>query len=430
MQPSTIEVVATVLFGVAVLHTFLVKRFEVMAHRRPPGMGRNLLELLGEVEVVFGFWAGVLIVVTHFIEGHGAVTEWLNGRKPGVKIDFTEPMFVFAIMSVAATRPIIEFATSLVRWFARFVPAQQNVAVFVVTLVVGPLLGALITGPAAMTVTALLLKKRFFDAGLSAKLAYGTVGVLFVNVSVGGSLTNFAAPPVLMVARTWDWDSLFMLGHFGWKAAIAVTINAVALTALFRPEITRLDPPEASDDRVATPKRLKIIHIAVLGLLVFNAHEVVIFMGVFLLFLGIVEVTEDHQDPLKLRQALLVAFFLGGLVVLGSYQSWWLQPLLSQMDAEVLFPAATAMTAVTDNAALTYLGSLVPTLGAADKYALVAGALAGGGLTVIANAPNPAGYGILKSSFGPDGISPLGLLAGAIAPTIVVLGAFAVLPHL
>ncbi|HEY1083178.1 MAG TPA: putative Na+/H+ antiporter, partial [Prosthecobacter sp.] len=56
------------------------------------------------------------------------------------------------------------------------------------------------------------------------------------------------------------------------------------------------------------------------------------------------------------------------------------------------------------------------------KYALVAGAVTGGGLTVIANAPNPAGVGILQNAraFG-GGISPLGLLAGALMPTAVAI---------
>ena len=82
------------------------------------------------------------------------------------------------------------------------------------------------------------------------------------------------------------------------------------------------------------------------------------------------------------------------------------------------------LTAVTDNAALTYLGSLVPGLDDEFKYALVAGAVTGGGLTVIANAPNPAGYAILRDHFDDASISPLGLLAAAAAPTLVAIAAF------
>ncbi len=57
------------------------------------------------------------------------------------------------------------------------------------------------------------------------------------------------------------------------------------------------------------------------------------------------------------------------------------------------------------------------------KYALVAGAVAGGGLTVIANAPNPAGVGILQDAkvFEKEGISPLGLLLGALPPTVMAI---------
>ena len=136
---------------------------------------------------------------------------------------------------------------------------------------------------------------------------------------------------------------------------------------------------------------------------------------------------QRHQNPLILREALLVAFFLAGLVVLGGLQQWWLQPVLMKMDANAVFFGAAALTAFTDNAALTYLGSLVEGLSDEFKVALVAGAVTGGGLTVIANAPNPAGAAILKEKFADNAIHPLGLLLGALPPTMVAVLAFKLL---
>tara|TARA_B100000530_G_scaffold214518_1_gene137616 strand:- start:132 stop:983 length:852 start_codon:yes stop_codon:yes gene_type:complete len=283
-----------------------------------------------------------------------------------------------------------------------------------------------------MTVTALILKRRYYDQGMTTKFMYATIGVLFVNISVGGTLTHFAAPPVLMVAATWDWDMMHMVRHFGWKSAIGVLINAVILTVMFKDELKNMsvDDDEQADERPPVPGWLTLIHMIFMALVVFNAHHMVVFLGIFLFFLGIVDVTMEHQDRLQLREALLVGFFLAGLVTLGGFQKWWLQPLLTQLDSLPLFLGATGLTAITDNAALTYLGSLVEGLKDADKYALVAGAVAGGGLTVIANAPNPAGFGILKSSFGDEGISPIGLLTGALAPTAVVMVCLWFLPSL
>jgi Na+/H+ antiporter NhaD/arsenite permease-like protein len=249
---------------------------------------------------------------------------------------------------------------------------------------------------------------------------------------VGGTLTHFAAPPVLMVAHTWDWDMMFMMKNFGWKSAIGVVINAVAVTALFKKELRSMAPEDESEGggRAAAPAWLTAVHVLFMGLVVMNAHHMVVFLGIFLFFMGIVDVTIEHQDRLALREALLVGFFLAGLVTLGGFQKWWLQPMISQLDELPLFLGATGLTAITDNAALTYLGSLVEGLQDSDKYALVAGAVAGGGLTVIANAPNPAGYGILKSSFGDEGISPIGLLLGALGPTLVVMACLWWLPSL
>jgi hypothetical protein len=92
---------------------------------------------------------------------------------------------------------------------------------------------------------------------------------------------------------------------------------------------------------------------------------------------------------------------------------------LKRLDEFPLFVGATILTAFNDNAAITYLATLVPGFTEALKYSVVAGAVTGGGLTVIANAPNPAGQAILQRFF-PDGISPMGLLLGAILPTAIL----------
>jgi Na+/H+ antiporter NhaD/arsenite permease-like protein len=113
--------------------------------------------------------------------------------------------------------------------------------------------------------------------------------------------------------------------------------------------------------------------------------------------------------------------------VLGGMQAWWLQDTLKGMSTTALFYGATALTAITDNAALTYLGSLVEGVSDEFKYALVAGAVTGGGLTVIANAPNPAGFAILRNYFADQAINPLGLFVAALAPTAVAAFAFQVL---
>jgi predicted cation transporter len=154
------------------------------------------------------------------------------------------------------------------------------------------------------------------------------------------------------------------------------------------------------------------------------SHHLLVFAGLFLFFLGFAEAYRRHQSRLILREGLLVAFFLAGLVVLGGQQEWWLRPLLAHMNETTLYYGATALTAITDNAALTYLGSLVDGMPPDAQYALVAGAVTGGGLTVIANAPNPAGFSILKGSFDDGAISPLWLAIAAAPPTAVAIVAF------
>ena len=278
-----------------------------------------------------------------------------------------------------------------------------------------------------MTLAAMILRDRFFRYGLSIRLKYATLGVLFVNVSIGGTLTPFAAPPVLMVAGTWDWGISFMMLTFGWKAAIAVLLNALLVTLWFRKELSLLSATPRKTDGEALPVAIILIHLLFLGGVVVFTHHPAIFMGLFLFFLGVAQAYQQYQHRLLLREGLLVAFFLAGLEVLGGQQQWWLQPLLLEMHSDAVFFGATILTAFTDNAALTYLGSLVEGLSDGFKYALVAGAVTGGGLTIIANAPNPAGLAILRSHFEDETVNPLGLFLAALPPTVVAALAFRLL---
>lgn len=424
MQATTaghwIELTGAVLFGLAVLHTFSTKYFVHLAHTQTAHAG--LWHLLGEVETVFGFWAFVLLVFMAAAFGWGATSEYLDDRR------FVEPMFVFVIMVISASRPILQLVYDVVAKLGLAVPLPAAMGRYFLALSLVPLLGSFVTEPAAMTLAALMLRETIFSRQASSALKYGTLGVLFVNVSIGGTLTHFAAPPVLMVAAKWGWDTAFMFSTFGWKAAIAVFANASFLTFLFRREIAAKAGAEAQGSRSRVPAALVLVNMMLLaGVVAFN-HDPEAFMGLFLLFLGLAEAYKRHHDRLILREGLMVAFFLAGLVVLGGLQRWWLQGVLSSLDETALFYGAAALTAVTDNAALTYLGSLVEGVSQDFKYALVAGAVAGGGLTVIANAPNPAGFAILKNSFHEQSISPLWLSLAALPPTIVAILCFRTVP--
>jgi len=412
------ETLGTVFFSLSILHSFSVKGFQHWALRYPEGsILENLFHLLGEVEVVFGLWAGLLILL---------LTSWLGGE-PTISflesLNFTEPVFVFVIMAVASTKPILYFAKGLIDQISRALPLGRERAFLLTALSLGPILGSFITEPAAMTVTALLLKKRFFDRDISEKLKYALLGVLFVNVSVGGTLTPYAAPPVLMVSGKWGWDLSYMLTHFGWRAALIVVLNAFAVTSLFSKELSLLKTEEESSAR-KIPLWVIATHVGFLAWIVRLSHHPVVFVGIFLFFLGVVSITMEYQEELKIREGLLVGFFLGGLVVLGGFQRWWLEPLLRSLNPTAMYFGASVLTAFLDNAALTYLGSQVPNIGEVMKYALVAGSVTGGGLTVIANAPNPAGFSILKDSFGKEGISPLKLFGYAFFPTAVAVLVF------
>ena len=432
---------ASLLFLAAVIHTFLTHQFTRLAHaleqrqqRRwqanathagppPIPVPSRVLHFFGEVEAVFGIWVVPLFALMMWKVGRQPTLDYLNHRS------YAEPLFVVTIMAVASTKPVLCLAERCLRFFARLGGGGPG-AWWLAILSLGPLLGSLISEPAAMTISALLLARQFYALKPSPRFAYATLGLLFTNVSVGGVLTHYAAPPVLMVAGRWGWDTLYMFRHFGEIVLLGVALANTGYYLFFRKELARMQPaPEtapADGGRAAVPGWVTATHLLFMAALVWWAHYPVFIIGLFLFFMAFVEVTTEHQSELQLRSPIMVGFFLAGLVIHGGLQQWWIAPVLGRLSEVPLMLGAIFLTSFNDNAAITYLSTLVPNLTGAMKIAVVAGAVIGGGLTVIANAPNPAGQSILKRFF-PDGISPLGLLLGALPPTIVYTVCFLVL---
>ena len=411
MSPTLVQSIALVIFVVAILHTFSVKFFKSLAQKFP--RHHNLFDMLGEVEIVFGFWAIVLVLIIFFLLGKTETVNYLNNQS------YVEPLFVFVIMVIAASKPILDFSLTCVKKISALLPVNKSLSLFLITMSFVPLLGSFITEPAAMTLGALILRDHFYSKKISNKFKYGIIGTLFVNVSIGGAMTPFAAPPILMVAAKWNWDLNFMINTFAWRTALAVFVNSIILTFLFRNELTKLG--ESKIKTIKIPSFVLILHLILLLGVIFFVHDLIIFLGIFLIFLAVVNAFNQYQDKLIINQAFLVSLFLAGLVVLGGQQKWWLQTVLAKLTPDQIYYVATALTAVTDNAALTYLASLVDGLSDQFKYAIAAGAITGGGLTVIANAPNPAGYSILNKKFSGGIVSPLYLFLSALGPTIVAI---------
>ena len=538
VEVEPFNLVATLIFFLAIIHTFMSSKLLGIAHRlehlhaeklarkeAPSGsvsIGARALHFVGEVETVFGIWAIVLLGSICLFHDWGTASHYVSDG-----VNFTEAIFIIVIMTLASSRPILKLAEAIMARIAGLLGGSITAWWFTI-LTFGPLLGSLITEPAAITISAMLLARKFYELKPSRKLKYATIGLLFVNTSIGGTLTHFAAPPVLMVAAKWDWTTGFMLINFGWKAILAIGLVNTGYYFLFRSGFAALEEKfrlatedehilksyldrrqmesewdeamiqvdadlggmravgEKADEVIAVMKerlgsiyvkrliekgvdpdvaerlfdgrfdevkllRLRralpgllkpseravfkdpdwdrredpvpawvtIVHVAFMLWTIVNAHHTALFVPGLLFYLAFAHVTAPYQNNIDLKSPLLVGFFLGGLLIHGGVQAWWIEPVLGSLSEIPLMLAGTVMTAFNDNAAITYLATLIPGITDGLKYAIVAGAVAGGGLTVIANAPNPAGQAILKGHFD-NGVSPGKLLMAAIGPTAVV----------
>lgn len=532
IQKVPFNLAATLIFLLAIIHTmatgFIAKKahhldeeYEILKEKNKvdknsKSIPAGILHLFGEVEVVFGIWTIVLAVaITYYFD-------WFTFTTYIENLHYKEPLFVIVIMVIASSRPILKFFEMLMQKIVKL-QGESLEAWWLTILIFGPLLGSFITEPAAMTISAYLLSEKIFKVGPTPKIKYATVALLFVNISIGGALTNFAAPPILMVADAWGWSSFYLLGNFGIKAFIAIIISTttyyfwikkdfnsmkeayenylfkkyiqhefisqselessfdilsklvstntkffsemdsysgilknrikdIAKGKLWQFEDNSKTVEEAIDEKFdaikikeyqriipglldksmkpsyhdpdwdhredKVPTWMVFVHMAFLVWTIVNAHHTVLVLGGFLFYLGFFQATIFYQNRLDLKQALLVAFFLSGLIIHGTLQAWWISPILGNLKEIPLNFTAIGITAFNDNAALTYLATLVPNFSETLKYAVVSGAITGGGLTIIANAPNPIGVAILKKYFK-KGISPIHLVLYALIPTAI-----------
>ena len=443
IKADPFNAIASAIFLAAIAHTFLAAKFRAISHRRehehavlvrklekspdPDGNVQREIErkkfsevvfhFLGEVEAVFGIWLIPLAFAIALMKGPDTFLHYING------VNYTEPVFVVVIMAIASSRPVLYFAEGALRMVA-CLGKKTPAAWWLSILTVGPMLGSFITEPAAMTICALILVEKFFKLQPSMTLRYTTLGLLFVNISIGGTLTHFAAPPVVMVASHWNWNTLHMLTHFGWKSVLSILLSNGLAFFIFRRELLHLreNRDTLNQPKPSVPASIILTHLLLIALVVLTSHYAAIVVLIFMFFLAFVAATESNQDPINLRGPVLVGFFLAGLVIHGGCQQWWIEPVLASLNPVQMLLGSTLLTAFNDNAAITYLASLVPGFSDAAKYAVMAGAVAGGGLTVIANAPNPAGQSILQPYFGTNGVDAVKLfLAAAIPTTISVL---------
>lgn len=430
VQPFNL--LALIIFICAIIHTFLAPKFHAIAERMyqknvmqqlpiADTFGVEMMRFMGEVEVIFGLWVVPLLIAMALSYNWVTALDYLSQR------DYTEPMFVVVVMALASSRPLVNLAEECLKWVARL-GGESVQAWWLCILSIGPLVGSLITEPGAMTIAALLLGKQFYFLQPSRKLAYATLGLLFVNVSVGGVFTSFAAPPVLMVSKVWGWDTAYMFSTFGLKAALGVFVSNALYFFVFRKEFKDLEQKRQAlkneEAQIAAtepliPVWVTFAHLIFLAWIVVHGHFPAMFIGSFLLFIGFHRATLPYQNRLALKAPILVGFFLAGLVVHGSLQAWWIAPVLSGASEGALMVMSTILTAFNDNAEITFLASLIPSFSGSMKYAVMAGAVTGGGLTVIANAPNPLGQSLLAQFF-PEGIRPWNLFLAALAPTLIV----------
>ncbi|HSX12076.1 MAG TPA: putative Na+/H+ antiporter [Rhabdochlamydiaceae bacterium] len=435
---NTFHILTLVIFILAILHTFLANHFVTWAnhveaiyvqkHKKEKPSKRisfiaEMLRFLGEIEIVFALWVIPLVIVIFSFYDWKTAINYLDTRL------YEEPFFIVIVMSLASTRPIFQLAEKMIHFLAKRVGDTPG-AWWLIVMTLSPILGSIITEAAAITIGALLLKNRFYNYGVSKKLAYSTLGLMFVNFSVGGMLTNLAAPPSLILSNCYKWGAADFFHQFGIKTLFGILGVNLAYFFIFRKEFQALKKKSSEwvvkkEEKI--PLWITFAHLLFISWVIYMKEYSPIFTGTYLLFLGFHHATRPYQSQLSIRQPLMVGLFLIGLIIHTEFQKWWIEQLLTHLNYGQMLLTGLVVTAFTENSIVASLSCLIPDLTPLLKYALVAGFIAGGGLTVIAHAPNLVGQTILKRYFR-KGVSPLYLFLGALGPTLVFVAIYYFFP--
>lgn len=417
------------IFLAAIAHTLLAHRFVALSkgiatdYKRKHGKDAvsilsEIVFFFGEIEVIFALWVIPLIIVVVSFFGWDQMNQYLSSRV------YVEPFFIVVVMSLASTRPILELAKKGVHSVGKFFGDSPK-SWWLAIMTIGPILGSFITEVAAMTIAVLLLRDKIFACKPSRKLAYGTMGLMFVNFSVGSVLTNFAAPPELVLSRCWGWALGDFFNQFGWRALLGILVVNLLYFFFLQKEFRTLKKVKVIKKKEGAPVPfwITLIHLFFLAWTIAMAHYVPIFLGSYLLFLGFHQATLVHQYPINLKRPLMVGLFLAGLVIHGGFQGWWIDPLLGELGYGAMMISSTILTAFNENTTVATLACLLDDLAPKIQYALVSGLIAGGGLTIMAHSPNPIGQALLRPYFK-RGISPFYVFVAALVPTLIFLAIF------
>jgi hypothetical protein len=133
IQREPLNLVATIIFFGAIVHTFLTARFRKIAHiyqqsyetieyllhakAGPPDFGKKhdkllfraqLFYFMGEVEAVFGVWLIPLFVAIIGFHGWSTMVDYVGN------VNVADAIFVVVIMAMASSLPIIRFTEAVI----------------------------------------------------------------------------------------------------------------------------------------------------------------------------------------------------------------------------------------------------------------------------------------------------------------------------
>ena len=422
MTPTPFQLFSTLIFALSIVHVFftptIFKAALALQKKQKHHEWQVTIEtllLLSEIELVFGLW------LIPLFGGYALFYSWSESLGYLTSRDYTEALYMVVIVLIVSASPLITFGEKVLEKIARL-GKDSPTSWWWVILCLGPLSSMLLKEPGAMALLAVLLGRKFYHFRPSNAFKYVTLALLFLNVALSGLLSSFSSRSLYLLTSKRELSTYYMLRTFGWKALLGILLITSVAYLVFRKEFRKFPgrvPALERGERKKVPLWVTLGHLLFAASVAYVGNQGPLLVLLGLCFLGFYKITAIYQHTHVIKQAFFVGFFFAALLILGELQGWWIREIFPHLEALGTEVATLILSAFIDNAVVIYLVPDIFSLTDPRFYAAVVGSIAAGGLTVIANVPNPIGYTLLSPYFKRK-ISGIGLFTAALIPTLLI----------
>lgn len=409
-------VLSLIFFLFAICHALLSDRFLALAHRHEiDSKGLNsggdflvsFYSFMGNITCIFALWLIPIFTYLAYSRGGDFVSASLMLQEPG----FNEVFFNFILIAIAMTKPLRLLYASILHRFG-FMFKNHLMFFWLGSFLLTVLLTGLLSEIVAMTLQCMFLAHFFYNLKLSKSLSYFTLALLLVCAAFGNTVIPFNLSDIYDFHLEWGWSHWTVFQLFGWKSFISIAIVASLGAFWFRKEFSFLQATFDKEMEEVSHHPINSRLLFYLGLLIVASLSR---SNLYVMFASLIVVMILHKEHYKTQEEgklhltlpLMIAFFTYTIEIYASLQSWWVIPMLEDVQGSGLFAFSFLLTGMNEHVPISAVKTTLQAAPEMDKFLSYLGMVAGGGITLFANSANILAKKTLSPHFENQVISPI-----------------------